>query len=748
MIREPFDGSIGQTMADSEPWWPQPTAPKAGSPNVVMVVLDDVGFAHLGCYGSRIRTPHIDRIAAEGLRYTNFHTTALCSPTRACLLTGRNHHSVGMSSVANWNLGFPGSRGAVTHRAATLSEILRSKGYNTMAVGKWHLTPGDEQTPAGPFDQWPLQRGFERYYGFLDAYTSQWRPELTVDNHRIETPESPDYHLTEDLVDHSIEFLRNQVSWAPDKPFFLYLALGACHEPHHAPQSFIDSYKGVFDDGWDQCRDEVLSRQIDLGLVPDDTVLPPRNPGVQAWSDLGREERRLFARLQQAFAGMLEHADHHLGRLFEFLVSSGQRDNTILVVVSDNGASQEGSAVGTMNTMRYHNGLADNLEDNLRQIDLIGRAEVYNNYPLGWAMAGNTPCKWYKQNTHGGGIRDPLIISWPIGIRARGGIRTQFHHATDIMPTLLEAIEIEAPSCHDGVEQIPVEGVGMGYTFEAPHEATRKDVQYFEMLGHRGIYADGWKAVTRHEAGTSFDDDTWELYHLSEDFSESEDLAATEPEKLRAMIALWWEEADRYQVLPLDDRVVERWLLPPAPGSVKARDSFVLYRGISHVGPDAAPDLKNVSHTIKADIFRSEGDDGVLVAHGGHSGGYSLFVKSARLVYVYNCAGTYHRIEAEKILPLGLSSIRMEFVKTGALSGRVKLFADDELIGCGELPETLPYTLSVEGIDIGEDRLTPVAQDYTSPFRFEGTLERIEIGIGSDRTRDGAGEMRSTLAKQ
>ncbi len=749
MTEATFQGRIGRTVEDSQPWWPPRPGAREGSPDVVMIVLDDVGFAQLGCYGSDIRTPHIDGLAASGLRYANFHTTALCSPTRACLLTGRNHHSVGMSSLANWNLGFPGSRGAITHRAATLAEMLVEQGYNTFAVGKWHLTPGDEQSPAGPYDQWPLQRGFERYYGFLDAATSQWKPELTEDNHRVETPDREGYHLTEDLVDHAIGFLRAQVSADARKPFFLYLALGACHEPHHAPSPFIDGYDGVFDRGWDVCREQWLARQQEMGLVPEDTTLPARNPGVAAWSDLDERERGLFTRLQQAFAGMLEHADLQLGRLLATLDALGRRENTLVMLVSDNGASQEGTAVGTLNTMRYHNGLPDELEENLRHADDIGGPRGYSNYPLGWAMAGNTPCRFYKQNTHGGGIRDPFIVSWPARIADAGGIRTQFHHAIDVVPTVLEAIGLEAPETYRGVPQMPIEGVSMLSTFDDAHAPTRKRAQYFEMLGHRGIWADGWKAVARHTPGESFDADAWELYHLDRDFSESRDLAEVHPEKLRELVELWWTEAGRYDVLPLDDRLIERWSIPPAEGSIKTQRVHRIYRGVPHLGPEAAPDTRNVSHTITARVARSSAaDEGVIVANGGSPSGYALFVQDNRLVYEYNHVGERFRVVSDEELPVGAITVRLEFVKTGELRGEARLWRDAAMIGRGPIPRTLPFSLSLEGLDVGEDRLTPVSDQYASPFRFTGELDLVEIEIGADRGRDPLGEHRSRVGRQ
>ena len=711
-----------------------------------MIVLDDVGFAQLGCYGSNIRTPSVDRLSEQGLRYTNFHTTSLCSPTRACLLTGRNHHSVGIATIANFDSGFPNGGGAITHRAATMAEILRGEGYNTLAVGKWHLTPTYQQSPAGPYDQWPLQRGFERFYGFLPAETNQWCPGLTCDNQAIEAPQRPGYHLTEDLVDKSIEYLRNQISWAPDKPFFLYLAFGACHDPHQAPAEFIDGYRGEFDEGWDVCREQWLARQKELGIVPPETVLPSRNPGVDAWSSLSGDERLLATRLQEAFAGMLEHADHHIGRLVDFLERMGRRENTMIIVVSDNGASQEGSAIGTVNAMRYHNGLEDTVEGNLAEIDLIGTSRGANNYPHGWAMAGNTPGKWYKQNTHGGGIRDPFIISWPKGIEEPGGIRTQFHHATDVVPTVLEVAGIEEPSTLSGVDQIPIEGVSMRYSFDQPDQPSRKRVQHFEILGNRAIYADGWKAVTRHEPNDPFDADCWELYHLESDFSESRDLASEHPERLRSLIDLWWAEAGRYQVLPLDDRRSDMWNEAVRPGSFNNRSSYRLYRGIDHIGPDASPNLRDISHSITVVLDRDPEDEGVLVAHGGFHGGYSLFVKDGLLHYHYNCAGTPYRVSSDSPLPTGTCTVRMDFTKTGRCAGRVELSVDGRAAGSSEIA-TLPYYLSAEGFDVGEDRMTPVA-DYESPFRFSGDFDHVLIEVGDNRDDDAAAELESTIGRQ
>ena len=533
---------LGRTMVESDPFWPAEPTPPPGTPNVVYCVFDDVGFSDFGCYGSEIDTPNIDRLAAGGLRYTNFHTTALCSPTRAALLTGRNHHAVGMGSLANYDLGFDGYRGSIARSAALLPEILREAGWNSFAVGKWHLTPMHHTGPSGPFYQWPTQRGFDRFYGFMDGAMNHWEPFVTEDNHHVEAPDTPDYHLTTDIMDRAIRMVSDQQSVAPEKPFFLYLAFGAGHSPHHVPKDMIDDYVPVFEKGWDATRTERLERQKAMGLVPESTELPPRNPGVPIWDELSEGEQRLFVRFQAAFAAMVTHTDREIGRLVDTLEQIGALTNTIFVVMSDNGASQEGSQAGTLHQGRYFERAPMTLEQSIDLIDEIGETQWFNNYPLGWAMAGNTPCKFYKQNTHGGGVRDPLIIHWPDGLPddAAGTIRHQFHHVSDLTPTVLDVVGTPLPATVNGVEQMPLHGTPMTYTFTEPNAPTRKPVQYFEMLGHRGIVANGWKAVTVHDPRTLLDDDTWELYHLDEDFAELHDLAESEPAILararRAMV--------------------------------------------------------------------------------------------------------------------------------------------------------------------------------------------------------------------
>ncbi|MBW2622204.1 MAG: arylsulfatase, partial [Deltaproteobacteria bacterium] len=507
----PFGGVIGKTYKESTSWWPGRVTPPQGSPNVVFIILDDVGFSQFGCYGSNIDTPHMDRLASNGLFYNNFHTTALCSPTRACLLTGRNHHSVGTGIIIELASGYPGYNSRIPRNAATIAQILKERGYNTFAVGKWHNTPEDETSLAGPFDRWPLGMGFERFYGFLGGDTSQWNPDLVYDNHRIPSPTRDGYHLSEDIVDKSMEFVLDQKQVAPEKPFFLWMAFGACHAPHHAPEEFIDKYKGKFDKGWDHEREEVLARQKEMGIVPQNTELAPRNRGVKAWDTLSDDERRLFARMQEVYAGFLDHTDYHIGRFLNFLEDVGQMDNTMIVLISDNGASREGGANGSVNENRFFNQISETVEDSLAMLDELGGPRTFNHYPRGWAMAGNTPLKRYKQNTHGGGIRDPLIIHWPRGIKDKGGIRTQYHHVIDLVPTVLEAVGIEAPEMVNGVSQKPIEGTSMLYSFNNAEAPDRKEVQYYEMFGHRGVWHNGWKAVTYHSWAQrgNFDDDKW-----------------------------------------------------------------------------------------------------------------------------------------------------------------------------------------------------------------------------------------------
>ena len=746
MSQDKSRATIGHTTAESTPHWPAPVSAPAGAPNVIYIVFDDLGFADLGCYGSEIETPHIDALAAGGLRYTNFHTTALCSPTRAALLTGRNHHSVGMGGLADWDLGFPGMRGRISRSAGTLAEMLRLQGYNTFATGKWHLTPTFETSPAGPFDQWPLQRGFDRFYGFLEGETSQWHPELTLDNHHIEAPDREGYHLSEDIVDTSIDFIRAQQMITPDKPFFLYMCLGAQHAPHHAPPAFVDKYVPVFEKGWDVTRAGRLARQKAMGIVPADTVLPERNAGVKAWDALSDDERRLAVRLQAAFAGMLEHADLQVGRLVNYLAQAGRLENTVIALISDNGASQEGSPFGTVNALRYFNGVRDTLEENLAHIDEIGQAHLNNNYPLGWAMAGNTPLKRYKQNTHGGGVRDPLIVHYPRGIAERGGIRHQFHHVCDITPTVLELTGVAPPESIAGVAQQPIEGTSLAYSFAAAAEPTRKRTQYFEMLGHRGIWHEGWKAVTWHRPGTPFDADQWELYHLATDFNEMHDLAAEQPARLQEMVRRWFSEAGACQVLPMNDTLNR--FVSSNPYSVAARRHWELQPGAGRIAQAAAPDIRNRSYTITAHVeIPVGGASGVLIAQGDWCGGYALYVQDGHLLHDYNFVNRHYLVRSAQPVPAGVCELSYRMTKTGEYRGEGTLFINGEPCGSVALPQTYRAQSSFIGLEVGRAP-KPSVGAFEAPFPFTGVLHKVVFELDDDQVIDGAGELRAALRQQ
>lgn len=738
---------LGRTMVESDPFWPAEPEAAAGTPNVVFCVLDDVGYSDFGCYGSEIETPNIDRLAAGGLRYTNFHTTSLCSPTRASLLTGRNHHAVGMGTLANYDLGFDGYRGAISRDAALLPEILRGRGWSNFAVGKWHLTPMHHTGPAGPFYQWPTQRGFDRFYGFMDGAMNHWEPFLTEDNHHVPTPATPGYHLTTDLMDNAVRLVSDQKSVAPEKPFFLYLAFGAGHSPHHVPKEMIDAYVPVFEKGWDATRVDRLRRQKEVGLVPQATELPPRNPGVPVWADLSEPEQRLFVRFQAAFAAMVTHTDREIGRLVATLDRIGALTNTIFIVMSDNGASQEGSHAGTLHQGRYFERAPMTLDQSLDLIDEIGETQWFNNYPLGWAMAGNTPCKFYKQNTHGGGVRDPLVIHWPAGLptEAAGTMRHQFHHVSDLTPTVLDVIGAELPTTVNGIAQMPLHGTPMTYTFTDPDAPTRKAVQHFEMLGHRGIVADGWKAVTLHDARTLIDDDRWELYHLDHDFSETVDLADAHPDAVRALVDRWWEEAAKFNVLPVDER---------AGGGTRkrrpVRTEWTLWPGLERVPSDAAPHLQNTSHTITAHITVPDaGCQGALITDGDRWGGYAMFVQHGRPCFHYHFPLERHEIRGATPLTPGDHTIAWTLTKLDRVSGRGELAVDGVVAGTVDIPRIIRGWMPFGGMNVGCDNGAPVATSYEAPFRFTGTLHRIEVRLlGADPGPDRAAEHRSEMGKQ
>jgi arylsulfatase len=742
-----FGGAIGRTIEESTPWWPAPVRPPAGAPDVVFVVLDDVGFADLGCYGSEIETPHMDRLADGGLRYTNFHTTAMCSPTRAALLTGRQPHAVGMGIIAEWSTGFPAYRGFVSPRAANLAEMLGPHGYSTFAVGKWHLMSMADVTAAGPFTHWPVRRGFDRWYGFHGALADSWHPELYEDNHAVDAPHPPGYHLSEDLVDRAIGFIRDQQSVAPERPFFLYLAFGAAHWPHQVPKPYVEKYRGRFDAGWDEIRAARLARQKEIGIVPPDTELAPRNPDVRPWDDLSSDERRLFARMQEVYAGFVDHTDAQIGRLVAYLEALGKLDDTLIVLISDNGASPEGGPVGAVNARKHLQYEPETLEQNLSAIDRLGDETTYGHYPTGWAQASNTPLKWYKKDVHAGGARDPLIVHWPNRIADRGGLRHQFHHVVDLAPTVLDLLGIEAPTTHRGEAQLPIHGTSLAYTFAEADAPTHKRTQYFELLGDRGLWHDGWKVVSRHEKGADFERDRWELYHLDQDFSECRDLAAEQPEKLRQMIERWWTEAGLYGVLPLDDREYERIA---ASMAARIRRRYVFTPGMARLDRFSAPDITDRSYSITAELAVPKGGaEGVLLESGSQFGGYALYVKDGRPVYEYAFSERERvSIFGDGPLPSGQTTVRFAFKKTGTRQGTGTLLVDGTVVGTATLPKTWPSVGITAGLRCGRGGPSPISDGYASPFPFNGLIHRVVVELGDDDVHDLAAEYQGALAEE
>jgi arylsulfatase A-like enzyme len=732
-----FRGLIGATYKNSEPWWPEPTAAPQSAPNIVTIVLDDVGFSDLGCYGSEIATPHTDALAAGGVRYSNFHVTSMCSPTRACLLTGRNAHAVGVGIIAEWSSGYPGYQGKVTPRAATIPEILRDHAYGTYAIGKWHLTNIANYGSAGPHDDWPLGRGFARWYGFHGALTDQWNPELYQDNRPIESNSGSGRHLSADLVDHAIADIRDHVTAAPHRPFFVYLAFGACHWPHHVPRDYIERHRGRYDIGWDGIREQRLAKQLALGVVPAGTALAPRNPGVEAWTDVAPAVRRLLVRLQETYAGFLEHTDAEIGRLVQYLSGIGQLDNTLILLLSDNGASAEGGPTGAINLRKHMVYEEEQPSVGLKYLEEIGGERAFNHYPTGWAQASNTPLKWYKKDTHGGGIRAPLIGHWPMRIKSRGAVRAQYHHVSDIAPTLYELLGIEAPQEYRGVPQLPIHGTSLAYTFEDAAAPTRKRTQYFEILGDRGIWHQGWKAVARHEKGSDFEADRWELYHLDGDFAEIRDLAASEPDRLRSLVDLWWVEAGKYAVLPLDDRDWER---AAARLRMKTTTRYEYLGNMARVDRLSAPDISDRSYAITAEFEPTAATtEGVLIAWGSRFGGFVLYIKDGELryEYVYSESVTY-TIRAPFSPNPGKATVRLSFQRTGTNAGRALLMIGDDPVGAVEIPRTWPTHGTTAGLNCGQDAGSPVSDDYQRPFRLTAQNLRVTIYLEGDAQNLGA----------
>lgn len=731
-----FKGTIGRYHMDSTPWWPEPIRPALGTPNVMIILLDDVGFAQLGCFGSDIDTPVMDGLAANGLRYANFHTTALCSPTRSCVMTGRNHHSNGMGKITDLATGFPGYDADIPRSNAFMSEMLVELGFATYAVGKWHLVSDNETNLGSSRANWPLGRGFERFYGFHGGETHQFAPWLTHDNHFVDQPRSiaEEYHLTEDMADHAIADVYDLRATEPDKPFFLYFAPGACHSPHQAPAHWMAHYRGRFDAGWDIARTQIINRQIEMGLLPGHTELSPRPDWVPAWADLSSDEQRLYARFMEAFAAFLSHTDEQIGRVLDALTETGDLDNTFLVLASDNGASSEGGKLGSVNDARPWNLVDRPVDEAIARIDEIGGPRLHNNYPWGWTVAGNTPFRRWKREVHEGGVADPLIVHWPAGITDPGAIRHQYVHAIDLVPTALEVLGVAQPEAVRGVAQRPIEGASFVATLNDPDAPSPRTTQYYEMFGCRAIYHDGWKLVTYHPIQVDepgIDQVPWELYDLTADPSECHDLAAAEPERVAQMDALWWSEAERYQVLPLDNRPFSEFTLgrdrPPA-----AYTNKMVYRPDTAMVPeDAAIDVHDRTHTIAAEVVVPDGGaEGVLLSLGNLQGGYTFFVQGDRLVYVHNFVGReWTRVDAPLTLTPGPHRLEMRFERTSQNRGTVTLVADDLEIGTGDIPRFTPnrWNLVGAGLSCGTDPGLAVCDDYDAPFTFTGTITRVTV---------------------
>jgi arylsulfatase A-like enzyme len=745
-IPEPVNPPI--TEVDARKATPPPRfevkAP-AGAPNVLIVLIDDMGFGQSSAFGGPIRMPTVERLANGGLRYNEFHTTALCSPTRAALLSGRNHHVNNMGSITETATLFPGQTGQRPDSVAPLAEMLRLNGYSTAAFGKSHETAAWEVSPSGPTDRWPTRSGFDKFYGFIGGETNQWAPLLYDGMTQVELPKDPNYHFMNDMTNQAIRWVQYQKSLTPDKPFFIYFAPGATHAPHHVPKSWIAKYKGKFDQGWDALREETLARQKRLGVVPAQTKLAPKPSAIKDWAALSADEKKLFARQMEVFAGFGEYADTEIGRLIKAIEATGQLDNTLIFyLVGDNGASAEGGMVGLLNEYTYFNGMHETVHDILKHYDELGGPTTYPHYAAGWAVAGDTPFTWTKQVASSyGGTRNGMVVHWPKGIKAKGEVRSQWHHVIDIAPTILEAAGLPEPTTVNGIRQKPIEGVSLAYTFAEPKAASRHTVQYFEIFGNRAIYKDGWLAGTVHRAAwefkprTTLENDVWELYDTRNDFSLANDLATKNPEKLKEMQALFLEEAVKYSVLPLDDRVLERTnaAIVGRPDLMAGRTSLTLYPGMIGMTENVFINLKNHTHAITVEVeIPKTGANGVLLAQGGRFGGWSLYIKDGKPAYTYNWLGLQrYTVAAPQVLPPGQVTIRFEFTYDGGglgKGGKGALFVNGAQVRTGRIERTQCCIYSAdEGADVGADEGTPVTEAYKVPFRFTGTISKVIVEL-------------------
>ena len=716
--------------------------PKA--PNVVIVLIDDQGFGVSSAFGGPVNEPTLDKLAANGLKYNRFHTTALCSPTRVAILTGRNHHLNNAGAIMEVATGFPGNTGVRPNNIAPVAEMLRLNGYSTAAFGKYHETAPWEVSVSGPFDRWPTHSGFDKFYGFIGGETNQWAPAVYDGTVRVEVPHDPNYHFTTDMTNQAINWVSAQQSLTPDKPFYMYFATGATHAPHHAPKEYIDKYKGKFDQGWDKLREETFARQKALGVIPQNAQLTVRPKEIPAWDDQTPGQKKLFARQMETFAGFAEHTDHEVGRLVDALEEMGELNNTLfLYVVGDNGSSAEGGPEGSYNEMMALNGIIGKADQMMDHIDDWGSPNTFPHYAIGWAHAGNTPFQWTKQiASHFGGTRNGMVVHWPNGIKAKGEVRSQFTHATDIAPTVMEAAGLPFPGSVNGTEQTPFSGVSFMFSFDDAKAADRHTTQYFEMFGNRGIYDNGWVACTRHSipwlmvANPPLKDDVWELYNVDEDFSETNDLAAKNPEKLKELQEIFNEEATKNHVFPIDDRRAERFdaSIAGRPDLMGPRTSLTVYEGMTGISENAFINVKGRKYSITADVELKDGNtNGVIISQAGRFGGWVLYMKGGKPHHEYNFFGLeWTNIGSPKALGAGHHIIKYEFIpdaaKPGA-GGKCTLYVDDQKVAEGTIPKTQPFAFSAdEGVDVGVDNETNVSRNYKErENKFNGKIRKVVI---------------------
>jgi arylsulfatase A-like enzyme len=742
-----YKGQVGRTYQDSDPpTFPQVVRPPKGAPNVLLILLDDVGFGQFSVFGGGVPSPNMERLAANGLRYTRFHTTALCSPTRAALITGRDHHMAATGVITELATGYDGYTGIIPKSAGTVAEILKQNGYATAWIGKNHNTPAWETSEVGPFDHWPSGLGFDYFYGFNSGDTSQFEPILFENHNRVPRSNDPNYHISHDLADHAIAWMQREKEIDPARPFFLYVAPSATHAPHMAPKEWIDKFPGQFDMGWDRYREVTMERQKKLGLVPPDTKLTPRPESLPAWDSLNSDQKRLYARMMEIFAGFGAQIDYEVGRVLDAVAALPDSGNTLIIyIVGDNGSSAEGGLDGETNENAAFNGVLETWQSNLKRIDELGGPKYYNHFPAGWAWAMDTPLQWTKQvASHFGGTRNPLIISWPAEITEKGGVRTQFHHVMDIMPTILEAANIEAPEVLNGTPQKPIEGVSMVYTFNDAKAPDRRKMQIFELVSNRGMYQNGWMAsslsfIPWAPVRTGFDPDKakWELYHIDQDFSQADDLATKNPEKLKELEDLWWAEAARENILPLDWRALERLSdqLTGRPSLTAGRTTFVYDTPLVALPEGSAPDLKNKSFTITAEAeIPGDGGDGMIFTQGGITAGWGFYLQKGKLVGVHNYIGLErYRVVSTENVPTGKATLVFDFKYDGGGMGKggtITLLANGKNIGEGRAEKTAGIKYSLyEGQDIGQDSGSPVDFTYTPPFPFTGQLHKVTVEL-------------------